>query len=84
MKEIHRAMVRYIPSPVAAEVLCLVTESSGQNAAFAGHVWRNLTPRLEIVVVPGEHLTCITTHAETLVNPLRDRLAALDRNRNPD
>jgi len=81
MEEIHRVMVRYIPSPVATEVLCLVTESSGQNVAFAGNVWRNLTPRLEIVVVPGEHLTCITTHAETLVNPLRDRLAALDQNR---
>jgi len=84
MKEYYRAMARYMPSPVAAEVLYLVAESHSKSKAFAGHVWHDLTPRLEIVVVPGEHSTCITTHAEALVNQLRARLEALDRIGDPD
>jgi oxalate---CoA ligase len=84
MEEYDREMVLYIPSPVATDILYFVSESNVQRADVAGHVWRNLTPHLEIVVLPGDHFTCITTHAETLVNHLRARLSALDCNRDPD
>jgi acyl-CoA synthetase (AMP-forming)/AMP-acid ligase II/thioesterase domain-containing protein/acyl carrier protein len=79
IREYHLAMASYIPPPLDTGVLYFLTESHVQFAAYAGDMWRNLTPHLEIDVVPGDHLTCITTHAESLVKPLRTRLMALDR-----
>jgi hypothetical protein len=74
----HKRMASYIPQPVAADLLCIVTESNIRSAEFSGGVWRNLAPHSEVVVVPGDHDTCITTHAEVVTSHLRDRLAALD------
>jgi oxalate---CoA ligase len=78
-EEFRRAMAGYVPGPIAAEVHCLVAESHGRSAVFSGKVLRPLTPRLDIEIVPGEHLTCITMHAETLAGRMRTRLAELDR-----
>jgi hypothetical protein len=47
-------------------------------------VWRHLASDAEIAVVPGEHMTCITTHAEALVSQLRERFTALDRAAQPE
>jgi hypothetical protein len=84
MREYLRVMAAYIPAPLAAEILYFITESHIQNVVYASHMWNKLTPRLEIDVVPGDHLTCITTHAESLVKPLRARLLALDREGDQD
>ncbi len=75
----RRTMARYFPPKVDADVLCLIAESHAVSAVFAAHIWRGFTPNLEVAVVPGEHLTCITTHVEALAGRLRQRLVALDR-----
>jgi len=82
--EYHRAMASYIPPPLTAEILYLVTETNVRIVAYAGQMWRGLTPSLKIAVVPGEHLTCITTYAESLVKPLRTHFLALDRDGDQD
>jgi oxalate---CoA ligase len=76
-KEYRRTMAGYFPSPVAANVFCLTAASHKRSAFFSGQAWRGLAPKVEIAVVPGEHLTCITTHAEPLARELRTRIAAL-------
>lgn len=65
-KVYQRIMPAYLPPCVAANVLCLIAASRGRNIYFAGDVWRHFAPRLDIETVPGEHLTCVTTHAEAL------------------
>jgi thioesterase domain-containing protein len=80
----HQRMAGYIPMPVAARLLSIVSESNSQSVEFSGQVWRNFTTHSEVVVVPGDHLTCVTTYAEALTDHLRERLAALDRDQVPE
>jgi thioesterase domain-containing protein len=74
----HQRMASYIPKPVAARLLCIVSESNARSAEFSAQEWRNFAPHSEVAIVPGNHFTCITTHAGALTNHLRERLAALD------
>jgi acyl-CoA synthetase (AMP-forming)/AMP-acid ligase II/thioesterase domain-containing protein/acyl carrier protein len=74
----RRAMAGYFPSPVVADVLCLIAQAHDRSAVFAGHAWCHLTPRLRVAIVPGDHSTCITTHANALACQLHTALTALD------
>jgi oxalate---CoA ligase len=76
--EYRRTMARYVPPKLAVDVFCLLAQSHAASSVFAAHSWRGLTPNLEVAIVPGEHLTCITTHVDTLASRLRKRLLALD------
>jgi acyl-CoA synthetase (AMP-forming)/AMP-acid ligase II/thioesterase domain-containing protein len=77
-QEYRRVMAAYFPPPVAVNALCLIAASHGRGAYFAAAPWRPLAPRLDVETVPGEHLTCITTHAEVLTARLLAHLAVLD------
>jgi oxalate---CoA ligase len=77
--EYRQTMARYLPGPVATRLLCVVAESHERSVEFTGDAWRHLASRTETAIVPGDHMTCITTHAEALVSHLRERFAALDR-----
>jgi acyl-CoA synthetase (AMP-forming)/AMP-acid ligase II/thioesterase domain-containing protein/acyl carrier protein len=76
-----RAMARYIPSPVSANVICLIAEAHCRYTTYAGHVWRKFAPNLDVIVVPGDHVSCVTRHANVLATHLRAFLAdrGLDR-----
>lgn len=76
--DFRRAMAGYVPPKLDLDVLCLVAQSHVGSRVFAAEPWRRLTPRLDIEIVPGEHLTCITTHVDALARRLRERLMALD------
>jgi thioesterase domain-containing protein len=80
----HQRMAGYIPMPVAAPVLYVISESSSRTVEFCGDPWRNFMPHHEVVVVPGDHNSCVTTQAEALTDHLRERLMALDRGRVTD
>jgi hypothetical protein len=71
-------MAAYVPPKLDIDVLCLVAQSHVGSRVFAAEPWRRVTPRLEVEIVPGEHLTCITTHVDALARRLRERLTALD------
>jgi len=73
-----KRMAGYIPRPVKGLLLSIVTESNVKSTQFSGEAWCNFSPQTDIVIVPGAHLTCITTHVEGLANQLRKHLAALD------
>jgi oxalate---CoA ligase len=78
-KVYYERMASYIPSPVAADLLCMLAESNPRSVEFSGMVWRNFARHSEIILVPGDHDTCVTAHAEVVTSHLRARLAALDR-----
>jgi oxalate---CoA ligase len=72
-------MSSYIPKPVRARLLCILTEeASVHSPEFAGEVWRNLVSENEVVVVPGDHLSCLSTHVEALASRLRESLGKLE------
>jgi hypothetical protein len=71
-------MAGYLPTVVNAQVLCIIAESHENDIAFAPSACRRLAPRCEAAVIPGEHMTCITTHADALTELIRERLHAFD------
>jgi acyl-CoA synthetase (AMP-forming)/AMP-acid ligase II/thioesterase domain-containing protein/acyl carrier protein len=83
MRDYHRVMARYLPVPIAAPILCLVAQSHARSLDYAGAPWRNLAADVAIGVIPGEHSTCITAHADVLAQHIRQRLHALDRAAQP-
>jgi len=67
---------RHIPGCYAGRVALLApTEEIGPRSSLDPEVWRTVAPNLEINLVPGGHLTCITEHVEDLAVAL-DRLLA--------
>ena len=74
----RRIMAGYLPAAIKGEIFCIIAESHEDDIAFAGDVFRRLAARSETAVIPGEHMTCITTHAEALTRLVRERLHALD------
>jgi thioesterase domain-containing protein len=68
------AMAAHVPRRINARLACFVTKSSFGNWQFASHVWKDLGSSLTVAVVPGEHLTCVTTHLEALVERMRAAL----------
>jgi thioesterase domain-containing protein len=77
----RRVMAGFLPAAIDAELLCIVAEAHEDDIAFAARVCRRLAARCETAVIPGEHMTCITTHADELTDLIRDRLRALDSGR---
>lgn len=74
MKVYHQRMATYIPGPVMSRLAFFVSEESLQRKEFSAEVWRRHYPHCEIAVLPGSHLTCITTHVKVLADRLRESL----------
>jgi len=74
----YRVMAGYLPAAIDAPLFCVVAASHEDDIAFAANACRRLAPHCETAVIPGEHMTCITTHAEALTELVRERLHAFD------
>jgi thioesterase domain-containing protein len=72
----HRVMARFAPATTTARIGCIVTESNRKALTYSSNVWRRFGSSLDVAVVPGEHLTCITTHVEALAERLHAFLSA--------
>jgi thioesterase domain-containing protein len=76
MEAYFRAMAAYLPRRVNCRLVCLVTQSHQNSFDFDGSVWKRFGSSLKVDVIPGEHMTCITTHVEALAAHMRAALAA--------
>jgi acyl-CoA synthetase (AMP-forming)/AMP-acid ligase II/thioesterase domain-containing protein len=57
----RQAIRRYVPAPYAGPVVLFLAEELPANRTDLG--WsRRLLPHLNVVVIPGDHHTCITRH----------------------
>src|SRR5262249_31142034 len=72
----HQRMASYIPVPIATRMLCIVSESNKQSLEYNGGTWRHFSSQNEVVIVPGDHSTCVTSRF--FADSLRARLEALD------
>lgn len=79
--EYHRAMAGYVPPSLSARLIVLVAEASAGSFEYDRNAWRNIASRrrIETLTIPGDHLTCITTHADALAARLKERFAIFDR-----
>ncbi|WP_245435534.1 AMP-binding protein [Microvirga calopogonii] len=64
------AMAQYRPAPLDVPVVFYSADHDGRS-------WRHLSPRLEVIQVPGGHRDCLTIGAGLLVTHLRHKVSAL-------
>jgi amino acid adenylation domain-containing protein len=73
----RRAYKRYMPSRYAGRVVLFRAEQYPAERPDLG--WSEYLPRLEVVVVPGDHHSCITRHVATLAERVNEILSKADR-----
>jgi hypothetical protein len=71
----RQSMASYLPRRVAAKLTCLTATRAWPPRLFAAAPWARFGGAVEMMTVPGSHLTCLTEEAETLAAKLRAALA---------
>ena len=73
----RRAYQRYVPSRYSGRVALFRAEQFPFEQPDLG--WSRYLPRLEVIVVPGDHHSCITRHVAAFAERVNDVLSAADR-----
>jgi amino acid adenylation domain-containing protein len=63
VRALRRAVRHYVPSRYSGPVVLFRAEQFPAPRPDLG--WTSVLPQLEVVVIPGDHLTCITRHVAT-------------------
>jgi oxalate---CoA ligase len=72
----YHAMSNYLPPPIKARVVVVLSDEYTRKKEFAAEAWRSLAPHVGQEHVPGKHNTCITSHVGELAQALNRHLAA--------
>ncbi len=75
----NRALDAYVPADFRRPVTLLWPTHERYDAGTASHRWRAIGAEPSTVVVPGDHLTVVTTYLDELAAVLRTELDAIDR-----
>jgi thioesterase domain-containing protein len=70
----YRAMARFVPTGIKAEILCVVCEDSAARPEYAAHAWQSIASTVDTLTVPGNHASCISEHAATLADRLNEAM----------
>jgi acyl-CoA synthetase (AMP-forming)/AMP-acid ligase II/thioesterase domain-containing protein len=66
----YRAMARFVPTGIKADILCVVCEDSAAKPEYAAHAWQSIASTVDTLTVPGNHASCISEHAAALADRL--------------
>lgn len=66
-----QAMADYVPPALPLQVHCLIAAASTYLPEFDPARWRSLARTCSISVVPGDHMTCVSSHAPYLAQAIR-------------
>jgi acyl-CoA synthetase (AMP-forming)/AMP-acid ligase II/thioesterase domain-containing protein/acyl carrier protein len=70
-----RAMSRYVPPRIHADVICLLCEEFSAKKAYAAAPWKQLAMNVRSETIPGQHNTCISRHVGELAACLNRMMA---------
>jgi thioesterase domain-containing protein len=70
-----RLMANYTPPRLEAPIVCLTAKGSSRAVEFDWKPWRRLSPTVTAEIIPGTHISCLTTHVKALATSLRQALA---------
>jgi amino acid adenylation domain-containing protein len=76
--ETYSRIVRsYTPSPYSGPVVAMVARDGHHRASVSDRTlgWRRVAPQVRRVVIPGDHMTCVTRHTAVLGHHLVRYLA---------
>ncbi len=62
----YRAMSKYRPRRLRAELVCLLSEEYADRPEYAAAPWRRVSPAVQAGNLPGEHNTCVSRHVDVL------------------
>jgi thioesterase domain-containing protein/acyl carrier protein len=71
----YRVMSSYLPPPIAARVVVVLSDEYTHKKEYAAEVWKGLAPQVGQERVPGNHNTCITRHVGELAEAMNRHLA---------
>jgi len=74
-KTYQRLMANYTPPGLEAPIVCLTAKGSSRAVEFDWKPWRRLSPAVTTEIIPGTHISCLTTHVGALAVSLRKALA---------
>jgi hypothetical protein len=74
----HRAVVAYVPASYRRELALLWPRHERFGPDEAVRRWRRIGVRADVEVVPGDHLTSVTTHVAELAAQLGRSLDEMD------
>jgi thioesterase domain-containing protein len=74
-KTYQRLMANYIPPRLEAPIVCLTAKGSSRAVEFDWKPWRHLSPTVSAEIIPGTHISCLTTHVGPLAKSLGKALA---------
>ncbi len=72
----YRAMSKFVPPRIGADIVCLVCEEFAAKEEYAAGAWAHLARSVRYENIPGQHNTCITTHVDTLAERFNRMLTA--------
>jgi acyl-CoA synthetase (AMP-forming)/AMP-acid ligase II/thioesterase domain-containing protein len=72
----YRRLSNYVPESLDAELFALVCADNATRLDFQSSNWRRLAPSVHVKVVPGNHHSCVTTHAGVVAAELQSILSA--------
>lgn len=70
-----QAAADYVPRRYAGPVVVLWPEGEPERVEDARRWWREVSPLAEVQLVPGDHLSAITVHAQSLAAAIGARLS---------
>lgn len=79
----QRLMANYLPAATKARIVCLTAAGSRRAAEFDWKPWRGLSPDVVAHVIPGNHISCLTTHVDSLAQSLTEALESQDKVETP-
>ena len=71
----QRLMANYLPPATQARIVCLTAAGSSRAVEFDWKPWQRLSPDVEARVIPGNHISCLTTYVDSLAQSLTEALA---------
>jgi len=71
----YRAMSQYVPSPIRAEITCLLSEEYSDEKEYDAAPWARLASSVRRGRLLGQHNTCVSTHLDVLAERLNEEFA---------
>jgi acyl-CoA synthetase (AMP-forming)/AMP-acid ligase II/thioesterase domain-containing protein len=70
-----RAMSKYLPPKVGADILCLLCDEYAPKKDFEAQPWKRLAASVRHGRLPGDHSSCITSHVRELAKHMNNARA---------
>ena len=74
MQAWRRISEGYVPRRYAGRLSVLISEEDRRSGMMHAQGWSTVAPQVDIRLIPGNHLACITDHIGTTAKAVADAL----------